>query len=32
MPSLNKPKQAIDGIEIVAVDRVADALDFLRRD
>jgi DNA repair protein RadA/Sms len=32
MPSLNKPKQGIDGIEIVTVDRVSDALAFLRRD
>ena len=32
MPSLNKPKQAIEGIEVVAVDRVSDALDFLRRE
>jgi DNA repair protein RadA/Sms len=31
IPSLNKPRQAIEGIEIVPVDRVADALDFLRR-
>jgi len=31
IPRLNKPRQAIDGIEIVPVDRVADALDFLRR-
>ena len=30
IPSLNKPKQPIDGIELVVVDRVADALDFLR--
>ena len=32
VPSLNKPKQGIDGIDVVAVDRVSDALDFLRRD
>ena len=31
IPGPNKPRQAIDGIEIVAVDRVADALDYLRR-
>ena len=31
-PTANKPKQGIDGIEVVLVDRVADALDFLRRD
>jgi DNA repair protein RadA/Sms len=31
IPSLNKPRQAVDGIEIVPVERVADALDFLRR-
>jgi DNA repair protein RadA/Sms len=31
IPSLNKPKQAIEGIEIVPVTRVSDALDFLRR-
>ena len=32
IPSLNKPKQAIDGIEIVTVDRVSDALSVVRRD
>jgi DNA repair protein RadA/Sms len=32
IPGPNKPRQAIDGIEIVTVDRVADALDFLRRE
>jgi DNA repair protein RadA/Sms len=32
IPSLNKPKHAVEGIEVVSVDRVAEALDFLRRD
>ncbi len=32
IPNLNKPKQSIDGIEVVPVQRVSDALDFLRRD
>ncbi len=32
IPNLNKPKQNIDGIEVVPVQRVSDALDFLRRD
>jgi DNA repair protein RadA/Sms len=32
IPSLNKPKQGIEGIEVVAVERVSDAIDFLRRD
>jgi DNA repair protein RadA/Sms len=32
IPSLNKPRQAVEGIEIVPVARVSDALDFLRRD
>ena len=31
VPTLNKPKQAIEGIEVVPVARVADALDYLRR-
>ena len=31
IPTLNKPKQAIDGIDVVPVERVADALEFLRR-
>jgi len=29
IPRANRPKQAIDGIEIVTVDRVADALERL---
>ena len=32
IPNLNKPKQGIDEIEVVPVQRVSDALDFLRRD
>ncbi len=32
IPNLNKPKQAVEGIEIVTVERVRDALDFLRRE
>jgi DNA repair protein RadA/Sms len=32
MPSLNKPRQPVAGIDIVAVDRVSDALEFLRRE
>jgi DNA repair protein RadA/Sms len=32
IPAANKPRQAIDGIEVVPVARVADALDFLRSD
>jgi DNA repair protein RadA/Sms len=32
VPTLNKPKQGIDGIDVVPVERVGDALDFLRRD
>ncbi len=31
IPNLNKPKQAIDGISIVAVDRIDQALEFLRQ-
>ncbi len=31
IPSLNKPKQAIDGMSIVAVDRIDQALEFLRQ-
>ena len=31
IPNLNKPKQAIDGIGIVAVDRIDQALEFLRQ-
>jgi DNA repair protein RadA/Sms len=31
-PTANKPKQGIDGIDVVLVERVSDALDFLRRD
>jgi DNA repair protein RadA/Sms len=31
MPSANKPKQAIEGLEVVPVARVSDALDYLRR-
>jgi DNA repair protein RadA/Sms len=31
MPSLNKPKQAVEGVEIITVNRVGDALDHLRR-
>ena len=31
-PTLNKPKQGVEGIEVVAVERVSDALEFLRRD
>ena len=31
-PTANRPKQGIDGIEVIGVERVADALDFLRRD
>ena len=31
MPSLNKPKQAVEGVDIIAVNRVGDALDHLRR-
>ncbi|MGE5666857.1 MAG: DNA repair protein RadA, partial [Betaproteobacteria bacterium] len=30
IPSMNKPKQAIDGMSIVAVDRIEKALEFLR--
>jgi DNA repair protein RadA/Sms len=32
IPNLNKPRQVIDGADIIAVERVADALAFLRRD
>ena len=32
IPSLNKPKQPLEGIEIVTVERVADALAWLQRD
>jgi DNA repair protein RadA/Sms len=32
IPSMNKPKQGIEGIEIITVSRVADALEALRRD
>ena len=32
LPSLNKPRQSIDGIEIVPVERLSDALDFLGRE
>jgi DNA repair protein RadA/Sms len=32
IPNLNKPKQPIDGIDVVPIDRVPDALDFLRRE
>jgi DNA repair protein RadA/Sms len=31
IPNLNKPKQAIDGMSIVAVDRIDQALEFLRQ-
>ena len=31
IPSMNKPKQAIDGMSIVAVDRIDKALEFLRQ-
>jgi len=31
-PTANRPKQGIDGVEVIGVERVADALDFLRRD
>jgi len=31
IPSLNKPKQAIDGMSIVSVDRIDQALEFLRQ-
>ena len=31
IPSMNKPKQAIDGMSIVAVDRIEKALEFLRQ-
>ncbi len=31
MPSLNKPKQDVDGVEIVAVSRIADALAHLSK-
>ena len=31
IPNLNKPKQAIDGMNIVAVDRIDQALEFLRQ-
>ena len=30
IPTLNKPKQAIDNIEIITVDRVDQAVAFLR--
>jgi DNA repair protein RadA/Sms len=30
IPNLNKPKQAIDGIKVVGIDRVDQALDWLR--
>jgi DNA repair protein RadA/Sms len=29
LPAANKPKQGVDGVDIVAVSRVADALAFL---
>jgi DNA repair protein RadA/Sms len=32
IPNMNKPKQPVEGIELVTVDRVSEALDFLRRD
>ena len=32
IPILNKPRQGIEGIEIIPVARVSDALDYLRRD
>jgi DNA repair protein RadA/Sms len=32
IPNLNKPRQDVDGIEIISVERVSDALAFLRRD
>jgi DNA repair protein RadA/Sms len=31
IPSANKPKQAVEGVEVIAVDRVAEALDFVGR-
>jgi DNA repair protein RadA/Sms len=31
IPKANQPKQKIDGIEVVAVDRVADAIAQFRR-
>ncbi|MDE2209929.1 MAG: DNA repair protein RadA [Betaproteobacteria bacterium] len=31
IPNLNKPKQAIDGMSIVAVDRIDQALEYLRQ-
>ena len=30
IPSANKPKQRIDGMEVIAVDRINEALDHLR--
>jgi DNA repair protein RadA/Sms len=31
IPAANKPKQAIDGMDIVAVARIGEAIDWLRR-
>jgi DNA repair protein RadA/Sms len=30
IPAANKPRQAIDGIKVITVARVSDALDWLR--
>ena len=30
IPNLNKPKQAIDNVKLIAVDRVDEAIDWLR--
>ncbi|PWB59670.1 MAG: DNA repair protein RadA, partial [Betaproteobacteria bacterium] len=30
VPAANKPKQRIDGLEIIAVDRLSDAVDYLK--
>ena len=30
IPAANKPKQAIPGLEVIAVDRLAEAVDYLK--
>jgi DNA repair protein RadA/Sms len=30
VPTANRPRQPIDGLEIVAVDRLADAIDYCK--
>ncbi len=32
VPAANRPKHPLEGIEVVPVERVADALDYLRRE